>query len=117
VTLNGRVVIFDTELLEFKQSVEVGPYPADVAFTFSSSKILVANQGRPNDDYSQDPDGSVSVVELVVNDKISTINRDNIQILDSSFKSTLVLFKQFDPQTIDPRIRYYSFNVPSVSIC
>eukprot|EP01096_Ripella_sp_DP13-Kostka_P011614 TRINITY_DN472_c0_g1_i1.p1 TRINITY_DN472_c0_g1~~TRINITY_DN472_c0_g1_i1.p1 ORF type:complete len:593 (-),score=296.55 TRINITY_DN472_c0_g1_i1:64-1842(-) len=112
-TLNGRVVIFDSKLLTVKQSVEVGPYPADVAFTFSNSKILVANSGRANEDYSQDPDGSISVVQLTLNGETVPINVQNLNALESTFKTTSVFFKQFNPKTIDPRIRYYATSVPS----
>ncbi len=60
---NGHVVFVDTDgaLLGF---VEVGALPDMVTFTPDGSYVLVANEGEPNDDYSVDPEGSVSVIDV-----------------------------------------------------
>jgi DNA-binding beta-propeller fold protein YncE len=44
-------------------AVRVGPLPDMVTFTPDGARLVVANEGEPADDYSVDPEGSVSVVE------------------------------------------------------
>ncbi|WP_309121783.1 choice-of-anchor I family protein [Paenibacillus sp.] len=60
---NGHVVFVDTNgaLLGF---VEVGALPDMLTFTPDGGYVLVANEGEPNDDYSVDPEGSVSVIDV-----------------------------------------------------
>lgn len=59
----GRVVFF-TANGDYLNQVKVGALPDMLAFTPDGSKLLVANEGEPNDDYSVDPEGSVSVIDL-----------------------------------------------------
>ena len=59
----GSVVFFDIRGV-FLSQVQVGALPDMVAFTPDGSKVLVANEGEPNDDYTVDPEGSVSVIDM-----------------------------------------------------
>jgi len=63
VTDNGLVVFFDNLGNELNQ-VEAGPLPDMIAFTNDGRQLLVANEGEPNDDYTIDPEGSVSIIDL-----------------------------------------------------
>jgi len=45
-------------------SVAVGAVPDMVTFTPDGKHLLVANEGEPSDDYSVDPEGSVSVLNV-----------------------------------------------------
>ena len=49
----------------FIKAVEAGALPDMVTFTPDGKKILVANEGEPNADYSNDPEGSISVISVV----------------------------------------------------
>ena len=59
----GRVVFFDTEG-NYLADVEAGVLPDMLIFTPDGSKVLVANEGEPNDDYDIDPEGSVTIIDL-----------------------------------------------------
>ena len=62
-TLNGSVVFFDTNGMFLKQ-VTVGALPDMIVFTPDGTKVLTANEGQPNANYSIDPEGSVSIIDI-----------------------------------------------------
>lgn len=62
-TENGTVVFTDSTGMVLN-AVEVGALPDHVTFTPDGSKALTANEGEPNSDYSVDPEGSVSIIDL-----------------------------------------------------
>jgi len=59
----GKVVFFDMDGT-FLKEVTVGNLPDMLTFTPDGNKIIVANEGEPSDDYTIDPNGSVSVIDL-----------------------------------------------------
>lgn len=59
----GKVVFLDLDGA-FLGQVQVGSLPDMVTFTPDGSMVLVANEGEPNDDYSVDPAGSVSIIDV-----------------------------------------------------
>lgn len=61
--LNGSVVFFDTNGTFIKQ-VTVGALPDNISFTPDGTKVLTANEGQPNSDYTIDPEGSVSIIDI-----------------------------------------------------
>ncbi|MFU8838850.1 MAG: choice-of-anchor I family protein [Thiohalomonadaceae bacterium] len=63
-TDNGWVVFLNVTDFSFVIAVEVGAQPDMVAFTPDGSKVLSANEGEPNEGYSIDPEGSVSVITV-----------------------------------------------------
>lgn len=61
---NGKVVFYNSTDLSKVGEVEVGALPDMVTFTRDGRKLLVANEGEPNDAYTVDPEGSVSIIDL-----------------------------------------------------
>lgn len=61
---NGKVVIFNTSTLEEIKVINVGALPDMVTFTKDGQYILTANEGEPNDAYTVDPEGTVSVIKV-----------------------------------------------------
>lgn len=59
----GNVVFFDASG-NFLNSVTVGALPDMLTFTPDGKKVLVANEGEPSSDYTVDPEGSVSIIDL-----------------------------------------------------
>ncbi|MEM1393441.1 MAG: lamin tail domain-containing protein, partial [Cyanobacteria bacterium P01_H01_bin.150] len=60
---NGIVAFYNTDG-EFLNSVEVGALPDMLTFTPDGTKVIVANEGEPNDDYTVDPEGSISIIDI-----------------------------------------------------
>jgi hypothetical protein len=60
----GLVAFYNAVDLELINSVEVGALPDMLVFTPNGQYLLVANEGEPNDEYSVDPEGSVSIIDL-----------------------------------------------------
>jgi hypothetical protein len=65
---HGAILFYSlNEIAEgtFIKAVEAGALPDMVTFTPDGKKVLVANEGEPNADYSNDPEGSISVISVV----------------------------------------------------
>ena len=60
----GLVVIFNAKDLSFMSKVAVGSLPDMLTFSPNGKTVLVANEAEPNDDYSIDPEGSVSIIDI-----------------------------------------------------
>ncbi|PHR90935.1 MAG: alkaline phosphatase, partial [Leeuwenhoekiella sp.] len=61
---NGKIAVYNTADLSLDAEYTVGALPDMVTFTPDGNYILVANEGEPNDAYTVDPEGSVSVIDL-----------------------------------------------------
>lgn len=71
----GVVAFYDASTLALIHSVTVGALPDMLTFTPNGRYVLVANEGEPSDDYSVDPEGSVSIIDLrpgIANAKVVT---------------------------------------------
>ncbi|WP_298118032.1 choice-of-anchor I family protein [Flavobacterium sp.] len=77
-TLNGSVVFFDTNGT-FLNQVTVGALPDMITFSPDGTKVMTANEGQPNIDYSIDPEGSVSVINIAGG--IASLTQANVTTL------------------------------------
>lgn len=60
---NGYVAFYQTDGT-FLSAVVVGALPDMVTYSPDGNTVLVANEGEPNGDYSVDPEGSVSLIDV-----------------------------------------------------
>ncbi|MDP5016324.1 MAG: choice-of-anchor I family protein, partial [Dolichospermum sp.] len=73
----GKVAFYDAVTLTKLAEVAVGALPDMITFTPDGSKLLVANEGEPNEDYSIDPEGSISIIDVSGN--IANLNSNNVK--------------------------------------
>ncbi len=69
----GKINIYDAGNLNLINSYSVGALPDMVAFSPNGKYVVSANEGEPNDDYSVDPDGTISIIEIQ-NNTITTLD-------------------------------------------
>lgn len=80
----GKVVFFDatvdinnpTSLAQ----VTVGALPDMLTFTPDGTKVLVANEGEPSEDYTFDPEGSISIID--VSGDINALDQSKVKTAD-----------------------------------
>lgn len=60
----GTVLFYKASDLSLVSSARVGALPDMLTFTPDGKYVLVANEGEPNDDYSNDPEGSISIIDV-----------------------------------------------------
>lgn len=76
---NGKVVFMDVNGNNI-HVVEAGVLPDMVTFSPDGLKVLTANEGQPKSDYSIDPEGSISVID--VSGGLSNITQANVTTID-----------------------------------
>ncbi len=76
---NGQIVFIDTDGTVLS-NVEVGSLPDMVTFTPDGTKVLVANEGEPSDDYTIDPEGTISVIDIT--EGIETLTQAEVTSLN-----------------------------------
>lgn len=83
---NGSVVFFDING-NFLKQVTVGALPDMVAFSPDGTKVMTANEGEPNDAYTVDPEGTISIIDI--SGGIANLTQSNVTTLN---------FNAFDSQ-------------------
>lgn len=71
---NGKVVLFDANTFELIRQLTVGALPDMITFSPDGAYILSANEGEPSNDYTEDPNGTVSIIS--VNEGYSVLTLD-----------------------------------------
>jgi DNA-binding beta-propeller fold protein YncE len=71
---NGKVVVFNTSDYSLIKQITVGALPDMVAFSPDGKYIMTANEGEPNTTYTQDPNGTISIIEVVNNYAVTTLD-------------------------------------------
>lgn len=92
-TDSGKAVFMDVNGAVIA-AVEVGALPDMLTFTPDGKHVLVANEGEPSADYSIDPEGSVSIIDLP----------RQIRMLNQSHVRT-ARFTRFNDTELDGSIR------------
>jgi 2',3'-cyclic-nucleotide 2'-phosphodiesterase/3'-nucleotidase/5'-nucleotidase len=98
VDVKGQVVFFNRRG-KLLNAVEVGFLPDMLTFSPDGSKLVVANEGEPNDEYTIDPVGSVSVINTAK--KIKTLTQDDVATAS---------FERFNNAVLDDSIRIFGPN-------
>lgn len=93
----GSVVFFNAQG-QFINRVQVGALPDMLTFTPDGARLLVANEGEPNDDYTIDPYGTISVIP-VDGDISALTDADVISIGFADFEIGGARRSQFDTDT------------------
>ena len=89
--LDGFVVFFDTNGV-FQKQVIVGAMPDMITFNNAGTRVLTANEGQPNDAYTIDPEGSVSIIDI--SGGIPALLQTNVTTaLFTSFNSQMATLK------------------------
>jgi hypothetical protein len=92
----GTVRFYDAGTLGWLSSVTVGSLPDMLTFTPNGQRVLVANEGEPNDDYTVDPPGTLSLIDLTGG--AAQVTQADVVTVD---------FTAFDGATLDPSIRIF----------
>jgi len=71
---NGEVVVLKTSDLSEVKKITVGAMPDMVTFSPDGNYILSANEGEPSDDYTVDPKGTISIINIKDNYSVKTLD-------------------------------------------
>ena len=107
-TDNGYVLFYnglDSSSPVFLDQVEVGALPDMVTFTPDGGKVLVANEGEPSSDYTVDPEGSISVINILASgepeESASTISFTDFNDEQETLLSQGMMFPNPSGRTIN----------------
>ena len=87
----GSVVFFDTNGNHIK-TVKAGYLPDMLTFNKDASKLIVANEGEPNKNYTYDPKGTVGIIDLNKNYEYIDLN-----FFDTKLPSNVIIKKNTNP--------------------
>ena len=91
----GTVVFLDTDG-DVLKAVAAGALPDMLTFSEDGQYVVVANEGEPSDDYTVDPEGSVTIINL--SQGVAGLNPSKVKT---------ARFHKFNNAVLDPSIRIY----------
>ncbi|MFM7428650.1 MAG: choice-of-anchor I family protein, partial [Flammeovirgaceae bacterium] len=87
----GSVLFFDKDGALLKQ-VTVGSMPDMITFSPNGNFVLTADEGEPNDGYTIDPEGTVSIIDI--SGGIATLTQANVTKVNfNSYDAQLAAFR------------------------
>lgn len=89
---SGALVFFD-HTGQYLNQVQCGPLPDMVQVSKDGSLLIVANEGEPSDDYTRDPEGSVTIVDV-----------------SGGVAAASVVHADFNGVSIDPNVNIYGLD-------
>lgn len=86
----GKVLVYNTVDNTLLNQFTVGALPDMVKFTNDGNLIISANEGEPNDDYTIDPEGTISIIDLtdtsVITLDFSSFNSQESMLENQGFR-------------------------------
>ena len=75
----GKVIFFNTNG-DFISKVTVGALPDHVGFSPNGKFVVTADEGQPNLDYTNDPEGSVTMIDI--SNGAQNLTQSNVTVID-----------------------------------
>lgn len=102
----GYIAFYDISgaMPAFIKNVQVGYLPDMVAISADGTKVVVANEGEPSGDYTLDPEGSISIIEItdgVVSNTAINLDFNALNTEKSALISEGVMFPNPSGSTIN----------------
>lgn len=70
----GKIVVFNTSTYAEEKVITVGALPDMVVYSPDGKYILSANEGEPDATYTNDPEGTISIISVENNYSVTTLN-------------------------------------------
>ncbi|KAA1245401.1 choice-of-anchor I family protein [Aquimarina sp. RZ0] len=101
---NGVIATYNAETQVLLNTYDAGALPDMVTFSPDGTYIVAANEGEPNDDYTLDPEGSVTIINLnsgeAANATFTTFNNQTIGNNFRVFGKEATLTEDVEPEYI-----------------
>ncbi len=83
----GSVIVFDTKTLAELKTITVGALPDMITISPDQRYVLTANEGEPSSDYLNDPEGTLSIIDIQNNYAVRTINFSSQAAAETGLKA------------------------------
>ena len=108
---NGTIEFFSHEGVHLK-TIEAGPLPDMVTFSKNGKIVMSANEGEPSNDYTNDPYGSITLVDL--SNGIENASATTIDFTSVTWPATGMKFYS-DDKAADVEPEYIAINDSSTT--